>query len=327
MCLFPKLIHNPKYRATKKNGGIIPPISDIRVKEVPIGCGKCIECLKQKANNWKTRLHEEVKKGNKGYFVTLTFDPIELEKLMLECNKKELKLFEDYDLDNRVSTLAVRRFLERWRKKFKKSVRHFFVNEIGGNNTEGLHLHGFIWTEHDPKCIREIWQYGWTYPDDFSKNTVENRTVNYVVKYILKVDTEHPNFRPKIFCSAGLGDNWADSHEAKKIARNKSLEYDCYRMPKGQKVSLPVYYRNKVYSEEDREKLWLERLDKNERYILGVKVKVDKGYEEYFEGLIGAREMNKRLGYGGDETDNDKLEYEKALRRLKQEEKIKKRNI
>ena len=48
MCLYPRLIKNPKYKPNKKNGGQVPPILDSRVLAVPIGCGKCLECKKQK---------------------------------------------------------------------------------------------------------------------------------------------------------------------------------------------------------------------------------------------------------------------------------------
>ena len=53
MCLYPKLIKNRKYIANKKNGGAIPPVTDLRVIMVPVGCGKCIECLKQKGREWQ----------------------------------------------------------------------------------------------------------------------------------------------------------------------------------------------------------------------------------------------------------------------------------
>ena len=43
MCLYPRLIKNPKYKPNKKNGGRVPPILDSRVLAVPIGCGKCLE--------------------------------------------------------------------------------------------------------------------------------------------------------------------------------------------------------------------------------------------------------------------------------------------
>ena len=70
MCLYPRLIQNKKYIANKKNGGIIPAVSDKRVLAVPIGCGKCMECLKQKGREWQVRLMEEIKSSKNGIFVT-----------------------------------------------------------------------------------------------------------------------------------------------------------------------------------------------------------------------------------------------------------------
>jgi hypothetical protein len=51
MCLYPKFIRNRKYTVTKKNGGNVPEVKDKRALMVPVGCGKCIECKKQKARN------------------------------------------------------------------------------------------------------------------------------------------------------------------------------------------------------------------------------------------------------------------------------------
>ena len=61
MCLYPKLIKNKKYTITKKNGGQVPSVTDNRVLLVPVGCGKCIECRKQRSRNWQVRLKEEIK--------------------------------------------------------------------------------------------------------------------------------------------------------------------------------------------------------------------------------------------------------------------------
>ena len=51
MCLYPRLIKNRKYIANKKNGGNIPPVSDLRVLVVPVGCGKCIECKNKRVES------------------------------------------------------------------------------------------------------------------------------------------------------------------------------------------------------------------------------------------------------------------------------------
>ena len=152
MCLYPKLIKNRKYIANKKNGGVIPAIPDKRVTIVPAGCGKCMECRKKKAREWKVRLSEEVKQSNKGLFVALTFSNEHLRKLINGEDTEGKKIGEKlpltgYDLDNEIATIAIRRFLERWRKKYKKSLRHWLITELGGNGTENIHLHGIIWSD------------------------------------------------------------------------------------------------------------------------------------------------------------------------------------
>ena len=52
MCLYPKLINNPKYRKTIKNGGIIPECRDERVKLIPV-----VATIKQ---NFKIALSQEL---------------------------------------------------------------------------------------------------------------------------------------------------------------------------------------------------------------------------------------------------------------------------
>ena len=126
MCLYPRLIENPKYKANKKNGGVIPAIFDKRVMAVPIGCGKCIECRKKKCREWQVRLNEDIKENKNGKFVTLTFSNESIKKLD-SCINDTIK---GYDRDNAIASLAVRYFTERWRKKYGKSVRHWLVTEL-----------------------------------------------------------------------------------------------------------------------------------------------------------------------------------------------------
>jgi hypothetical protein len=102
---------------------------------VPVGCGKCIECRKQNARNWQVRLQEEVKIDKTGKFVTLSFNDDSLDRLADSINfdeegiEKKDKL-TGYELDNAIATLAIRRYLERWRKKFKKISKTLVYNRI-----------------------------------------------------------------------------------------------------------------------------------------------------------------------------------------------------
>ena len=156
MCLYPKLIMNKKYIPNKKNGGNAPMPQDIRTLYVPVSCGKCIECMKQKKRAWQIRMLEEIKTDKTGIFVTLTFSNEKLKEL----GKDVIKTNDEYIYNNQIATLAVRRFLERWRKKYKKSVKHFLITELGHQNTERIHLHGIIFTKHK-EDIEIIWSYGY----------------------------------------------------------------------------------------------------------------------------------------------------------------------
>ena len=146
MCLYPRLMVNKKYTRTKKNGGNVPIIKDERTRYVPIGCGICIECLKQKANSWNIRLQEEFKSNNIAQFVTLTFSEEKIKELSNKYTKLNGGTLTDPHQNNELAIFAVRYFLERWRKKRKKSVKHWLVTELGHNGTERIHLHGIIWT-------------------------------------------------------------------------------------------------------------------------------------------------------------------------------------
>ena len=67
MCLYPTFTKNPKYKPNKKNNGKPPICRDRRLFYIPIKCGCCIECRKEKQREWRVRLEEELR-SNFGYF-------------------------------------------------------------------------------------------------------------------------------------------------------------------------------------------------------------------------------------------------------------------
>lgn len=324
MCLYPKIIRNRKYSANDKNGGVIPAVSDLRTLWVPVGCQKCIECRKQKARNWQVRLLEDVKHHKNGKFVTLTFSNEAIAELREDVEIKRRKQeegndkLEGYELDNRIGTLAVRRFLERWRKKYKKSLRHWLVTELGHNGTENLHMHGIVWTNEDIEEVVKIWGYGfvWTGKGDKKENYVNEKTVNYLIKYVNKQDNDHKEYNPKILTSAGIGRDYINRIDSKKNMYKEGETIETYRTRTGHKIAMPIYWRNKIYSEEEREKLWIEKLDKQERWVCGEKVDISEGDEDYYNVLKHYRDKNIRLGYGDDSIDWERKKYENARRML-----------
>ena len=317
MCLYPKLIRNRKYIANKKNGGNIPPVNDERTRLVPIGCGKCMECRKQKKREWQVRLHEEIKQNKlPAWFVTLTYSDEELNNLDNEIDKT----LKGYERDNEIAKLSIRRFTERWRKKYKKTIRHWLVTELGTSKTERLHIHGILWCK-EQEDIAPIWKYGGIYIGQY----VNEKTINYIVKYLNKTDKVHKEYTPKMFVSQGIGKKYLTSYDIKRNKYKESGETDeTYRTVNGLRLALPIYYRNYIYNENEREKLWIEKLDKKVRYVNGEEIDVSESDTEYVKALNWARVRNRNLGYGDDSINWDRKKYEQQRRNIKRLERVKK---
>lgn len=309
--------------ANKKNGGIIPPLPlrdgkpDERVMYVPVGCGKCMECKKKKSREWQVRLLEEVKHDKKGVFVTLTFNTESLRKLSTGIHK-----LEGYERDNEIAKIAVRKFLERWRKKNKKSVKHWLVTELGHEGTEHMHMHGIIWTEKEDE-IQERWGYGNVWLPKKGEGYISERTVNYITKYVNKTDQKHKYYEPIILTSAGIGKEYIGTYNNKRNKYKKEEKTnEAYENRQGYKMAMPIYYRNNTYSEEEREKLWIEKLDEKVRYVDGVKIDISESEESYYKVLEEAREKNERLGFGNNKINWDRKKYENERRNIIHKERI-----
>ena len=291
-------------------------MEDVRTTLVPIGCGNCIECRKQKVNEWRIRMTEELK-DHTGWYVTLTFAEDSLQQIQeyhAEKNDGEIGNENDW------ATTAVRLFLERWRKKWGKSCIHWLITELGHENTERVHLHGIIWcNEIKINWLNRVWGYGFTDIGEYCSQ----RTINYIVKYITKVDNDHPNFNGKILCSPGIGDRYIrKTKDGKKVGEgyafnrfnyDKTKEY--YLTPQGWKLQLPIYYRNHIYTEKQKEWLWINKMNKQEIWILGTKydISTKQGRKDYEKALRTAQQDNIRNGYGKIQWDNNI--YQKSLKK------------
>jgi hypothetical protein len=308
MCLYTKYITNKKYQPNRKNNFNAPVCEDRRLLLVPAKCGKCIECRKARKREWVIRLNEEIRNNpEKATFWTLTISNEDYEKLKSDSKKK--------DRDS-ICKLAVKRMLERIRKKTKKSVRHWFITELG-ENTGRIHLHGICWG--NPDLIKDNWKYGFV----FQGNMCNEKTVNYVVKYMLKENPIDRNYIGIVLCSAGIGKGYEQSYNSKRNAYRENNTNEYYRLPNGMELPLPEYYRKKIYSEEEREKLWIEKQERGYRYICGEKVSIDDE-EEYNSILNYYRERAKEL-YNENYDSWEKERHKRQLEKLKEYQKEHKR--
>ena len=325
MCLYPKRIQNKKFLINKKNGGFPPvppvfgydefgfPIYDERVLYVNVPCGNCIECRKQKTRNWQVRLHEEIKIHKYSYFITLTFSPAQLGILKRESGLDEC---------NAVAGKAVRRCLERYRKDHKKSLRHWFITELGHEGTERIHLHGMIFSDHQLEFVKsdkdhfyrwKYWKYGLVYVGDYCNA----KTVNYIVKYMNKIDSDHLGFVGQIFCSPGIGRSFVTDQTMYDHRYRPNETKDFYRLNNGSKIKLPSYYKHKFLSDDERQFVWIEFMDSEVESVRGINYDMRFTSSATLGRIVGkAKEFNHELGYGSNDQEWRKKPYNVTQRML-----------
>ena len=292
-------------------------IYDERVAEVNVPCGQCIECRQAKARNWMIRLHEELRSCNYPYFITLTFSPQKLGELRKELNLNEC---------NALAGKAVRRSLERWRKDHKKSLRHWYITELGHEGTERIHLHGLIFSEIPLEFTKskqehyyhwKYWKYGLVYVGDYCNK----RTINYIVKYVTKIDTDHKGFIGQVLCSPGMGREYVQRpgvEAAHKYRPKNTIDY--YRLNNGQKVKLPTYYKNKFVNEDQRELIWREFMDRDQTAVMGIVHDNRRITPEILGNIVNkAQERSRFYGYGDDSQEWKKKPWNVTERMLKSE--------
>lgn len=325
-------MYNKKYTVTKKNGGCVPvmpiigkdenghAIYDERIAKVQIPCGNCIECRQQKAREWQVRMNEEIKEHKYNYFITLTFSPEGLEEIFVKSGMKTQC--------NALAGYAIRHHLELWRKKNKCQLKHWYITELGHEGTERIHAHGIIFSDKKLEfkqvpgeikgmCNWEYWRYGHVFVGEYCSE----RSINYIVKYINKIDEVNKTFRNEIFCSPGIGKAYIEKEVAKSYKYRPKESKDFYTLPNGSKVKLPTYYKNKFYNEEEREKIWRETMDRKETYIMGTRY-TDRTCDTRTIGKVidKQQEVNKFLGYGDSSNAWRKKEQNITLRMIRRQE-------
>jgi len=320
MCLYPQYIRNPKYKINAKNGGNVPPVRDVRTLKIPITCGRCSECREQKASGWMTRIIEEVRHDDQGTFVTFTFTDesiLELKQWVLE---KKNAYAEGYDLENEIAKRAVELWRERWRKETGKSPKHWLITELGHKNTERIHIHGIVWSQENKRVrderLQRLWQYG---RNNYYGRYMNERTGAYITKYMNKTDLMHPNYTPVILTSPGIGAEYTrtDRAELHRFRGRDTRNYYIHR--NGFKGTLPTYYKHKIYTDSEREMLWIYSMDKNIAWVKGDKIEninTDLGRDIYQASLDYHRAHDMMLGYAGRKRSEQEQRYENEKRNI-----------
>ena len=223
-CDTPFYVNNPRY----------PIYSNDR--QVPVPCGKCPACLSRRTSVWTFRLKTQAKNANTSYFVTLTYDtrfvPI-TKRGFLTLDKRDVQLY-----------------FKRLRKAHPKEVviKYYLAGEYG-SKTFRPHYHIILFNA-DIELIHKAWDKGEVHIGELTEASAA-----YTAKYINKGkiipmhknDDRLPEFS---LMSKKLGLNYL----SEKIINyhRADIERNFITLEDGKKISLPRYFREKIWTETER---------------------------------------------------------------------------
>lgn len=197
-----------------------------------VPCGKCYACRLNYASSWAIRILHEAKEWDKRCFVTLTYDDAHLPP------------------GGTLVKSAVSDFMRRLRKNFETPIKFFAAGEYGEKNKRPhYHLILFGVSSDSRHLIEHCWPYGFITIGDFSLERARY-VAGYAVKKIYgdKLDYEARGLIPE-FClmsrRPGIGERWLKKH-------SESMRHNGVVRVQGAVYPLPRYYRDKIYSDEDK---------------------------------------------------------------------------
>jgi len=212
--------------------------NDMIRPHIPVPCGKCPNCVSRRVSAWSFRLMQEDKISLMSNFITLTYDtksvPISRAGFM-SISKRDIQLF-----------------FKRLRKSNEAKIKYFCAGEYG-TKTGRPHYHIILFNAR-VETIQEAWPLG-----GIHYGTVSGASVGYTLKYISKPgripehknDDRQPEFR---LMSKGLGASYVN--EKIRQWHKASLENRVYvNLEDGKKASMPRYYKDKIYSENERKRI------------------------------------------------------------------------
>lgn len=232
-----------------KISGCIQPYTNKEGSSFP--CGKCVVCLRRRVNGWSFRLMREYNVSSSAYFVTLTYstDNVPLSSNgFMTLKKRDVQLF-----------------FKRVRKSMKckndhRRVKYYICGEYGSKN-ERPHYHAIIFNA-DISSIIDAWS---TFTNSGQRREigtwhfgeVTERSIQYTLKYMEKDrssryrharDDRQPEFA---LMSKGLGSSYLSPQV---VDYHKNGKFSFLRK-EGFLLSMPRYYRDKIFTPEEREEL------------------------------------------------------------------------
>lgn len=242
----------------------------LKYKLLLLPCGKCPNCLQNKALDWTSRLMKEAEEWKYTYFITLTYD---------DCHKKDLNKRD------------IQLFLKRFRKESGYELKYYITGEYG-ETTLRPHYHAIFFLNEKIDDLKfyannlytsELFSKTWKNGQVLLSSDVNERSIKYTIGYTLKKIGES-----KItLMSKGLGLKYLnEKKESIKFSKGFYLNDGFLTEP-------PFYFIRKIKESECPDDIdWLKEYENPE---VG-SVKIDYTLEELIESMLRMKTNLKGKG-------------------------------
>jgi len=247
-------------------------------KQVLIPCNKCPTCKARRVSAWSFRIMQELKRSTSAYFITLKY------------NDTNLPITHNgyHTLSRRDLQLFFKRLRKQRTKKENRQnpIRYFAAGEYGGKIGRP-HYHVILFNATPPQ-IAEAWSYsrdvyttvkykrkqahGCSHREVKSKQRfsighvhygsekgVTEAAAGYTLKYILKPkqnwqyddDDSQPEF---LHMSKGIGAGYLTPAMVDYHLADLNNRMYC-NLTDNKKISMPRYYKDKIYTQKQRDQI------------------------------------------------------------------------
>lgn len=270
--------------------------TDINPRMILVPCGKCINCIQRKRADWSFRLLQELKISEKATFLTLTYNE------------------ENFPTNGKLEKKALQSYFKRVRSA-EPRLKYYAVGEYGSLNHRP-HYHAIVFN-----CDNSTLVDKWCVPGASDRtsigfstcDTVTEASIHYVTGYVIekygKIDEKtgksintwsNRDIAPFAIMSKGLGKIYI-KHNTKFHKSNFTTETT---KEGGQKQLIPRYYRDKIFSEEEKKILVNElqkkmsRINDESQYDRDTGELIGNANEEFaerkYKKLIVKNQINKK---------------------------------
>lgn len=204
-----------------------------------VPCGRCEACLERKRLEWFVRLREEHKHSCSSFFVTLTYD--------------EVNVPFDLSSDGSILYKFDKRQVQLFLKRFRNAVgpfRYYLISEYGGTTYRPhyhMHLFGLRMSKEQVYVhLARAWPYGLVHIGSTS-----DASLNYVCGHVQFIADTPPGFeRPWSLMSRRPGIGYSALSNMEDYLNNYDV-IRLYHISRGKALLLPRYYQDKLFTPDE----------------------------------------------------------------------------